>query len=105
MHMHVYSGGNIGAEVDMAGRVDQVDEVGDLLRHFLRYCLVGDDCFILEKEGDGTGFHSDASFLLLLTKRLRIHHQIKQVVHVPYFSGKTSGDDAVGADQSVCKTT
>lgn len=62
-----YGSRDIGAEVDVTRRVDEVDEIGDLLCHLLRSGLVGDDRFVFEKERNGTGFHRDASFLLFLT--------------------------------------
>lgn len=82
----------------MTRRVDEVDEVRHFLCHFLRCCLVGDDRLVLEKERDGTGFHRDASFLLLLTRQLGFRPLEVQVIHVSDFSGEPSGDDAVGAN-------
>lgn len=89
----------------MARRIDEVDEIGDLLGNLLRSGLVGDGRVVLKKEGNGTGFHRDASFLLFLTRRLRNSIVEVQVIHVSDFPGKTSGDDAVGTDQSIRKAT
>lgn len=89
----------------MARRIDEVDEIGDLFGNLLRSGLVGDGRVVLKKEGNGTGFHRDASFLLFLTRRLRNSIVEVQVIHVSDFSCKTSRDDAVGTDQSIRKTT
>lgn len=61
------SGRDLGGEVDVTGRVDQVDQelvTVDLLGNVLEVVGVGQ----VGVEGDGRGFDGDTTFLLILTR-------------------------------------
>ena len=59
-----HCGGDVGAEIDVARGIHQVDQIGHLLLRFLSSTFVCNHLIIFEKERDRACLHSNASVLL-----------------------------------------
>lgn len=81
-------GGYLGGEVDVAGGVDEVDEVFVGLGFGER----GSATHETEVEGDGGGLHGDAAELL-----------VGAGVEVADAAGELGGDDAIGGEETVAE--